>query len=130
EVDPLARPRLGGDEVRASLEAVRSAQAVARARARRETRWARVMAAGALMAVGVTAWAAAHRPPGERAVATGPRVAAASTPSVATPQAAPPIAPPQREAPLTDPPAPSEAVAPTKRSGAAVPRDSGSQVAL
>jgi hypothetical protein len=130
EVDPLARPRLGSDEFRASLEAVRSAQAAARARARREARWARVIAAGALMAVGVTAWAAVHRPPGARAIATGPRVAAAATRSVATPQAAPPFAPSPHEAPPADRPAPSEAVAPTERSGPAVPGDSGAEVAL
>ena len=56
EVDPVARPLLGPNEFRTSLEAVRSAQAVARARARTETRWARLIAAGALMAVGATAF--------------------------------------------------------------------------
>ena len=128
DVDPLARFRLGSDELRASLEAVRSAQASARARARTETRWARAIAAGALMAVGATAWAAAHRPP--RARATGPRVALAATPSVAAPQTAPSIALPPREAPPAVRPASSEAVEPTERSGAAVPGDSGGQVAL
>lgn len=127
EVDPLARPRLGSDELRASLEAVRSAQAAARARARRETRWARVIAAGALTAIGVTAWAAAHRPP---AVASAPRVAAAATPSIAIPETAPSIAPPPREAPPTDRPAPSAAGAPTERSGPHVRVDSGAKVAL
>jgi hypothetical protein len=129
EVDPLARPRLGSDELRASLEAVRSAQAAARARARRETRWARGIAAGALMAVAVTAWAAAHRPPRVPAVAAAPRVAAAATPSVMLPQPAPSIAPPLRESPPANRPAPSETVHPTERSRAAVPRDSSGQVA-
>ncbi len=130
EVDPLSRPRLGSDELRASLEAVRSAQAAARARAQTETRWARVIAAGALMAVAVTAWAAAHRPPRVRAVATGQRVAAAAIPSVATPQAAPSLAPLPRESPPAGRPAPFEAVPPISRSGAAVRGDSGGQVAL
>jgi hypothetical protein len=129
EVDPLARPRLGSDEFRSSLEAVRSAQTAARSRLQRETRWARVIAASALMAVGVTAWAAAHRPPRAGAVATGPSVAAAATPSVATPKAATSIAPSPREAPPAARPAPSEAIAPTERSGAAV-GPSGGQVAL
>jgi len=130
EVDPLARPRLGSDELRASLEAVRSAQAAARARARTETRWARAIAAGALMAVAVTAWAAAHRPSRVRAVATGPSVAAAANPSVAPPQAALSIAPPPRESPPAGRPAPSGAVPPTERSGATVPGDSGAEIAL
>jgi hypothetical protein len=130
EVDPLARPRLGSDELRASLEAVRSAQAAARARARRETRWARLISAGALVTVGVTAWAAAHRPPRARAITTGSRVAAAAPPPVAMTQAAPSIAPPPRKSTPADRPAPSEAVAPTERSGVAIPGDSGGQVAL
>jgi hypothetical protein len=125
EIDPLARPRLGSDELRASLEAVRSAQAAARARARRETRWARGIAAGALMAVAATAWAAAHRPTRARAGATGARVVAAGAPSVA-PHAAPSIAPSPQEPPPSGWPAPSKAL---PRSGAAVPGDSGGQVA-
>ena len=120
DVDPLGRFRLGSDEFRTSLEAVRSAQAAARVRARRETRWARGIAVGALMAIAGTAWAAAHRPPRARA-----RVAVAAAPSVATLPAAPSPAP--REVPPVD--RPSEAVAPTERSGA-VPGDSGAQVAL
>jgi hypothetical protein len=128
EVDPVARLRLGPDELRASLEAVRSAQTAARARARRETRWARVIAASALMAIGATAWAAAHRPPRTGAVATSPRIAAAAAP-VATPEAAPAIAPAPLEAPPAERPAPSERLAPSERSGAAVSGDVGGQVA-
>jgi hypothetical protein len=133
EVDPLARPRfgsLGSDELRASLEAVRSAQAAAQARARRETRWARGIAAGALMAVGLTAWAAAHRPPRARASAAGARVAAAAISPVVTPRAATSIAAAPHELPLTVRSAPSEAVATPERSAAAVPGASDGQVAL
>jgi tetratricopeptide (TPR) repeat protein len=65
-----------------------------------------------------------------RAVATGPRVAAAATLSLATPQAAPSIALPLREPPPAGRPAPSEAARPTERSGAAIPGDSGADVAL
>jgi hypothetical protein len=117
DVDAAVRPRLGPEALQASLEAVRSAQASARARARRETRWARLIATGALMAIGVTAWAAAHRPPKARAVAARPAVAVAvATPSAATPAVttapteAPPIAAPPREAPAVEQPASSEAV--------------------
>jgi hypothetical protein len=127
EVDPLARPRLGPDALQASLEAVRSAQAAARARARTETRWARVIAGGALMAMGATAWAAAHRPPKARTIANGPRVDAVAL--VAMPQAAPSITLPPSEPPPAARPAPSEAVAPTERPVAAVAGDSGDEVA-
>jgi hypothetical protein len=129
EVDPVARLRLGPHELRASLEAVRSAQAAARARTRRETRWARAITAGALMAVAVTGWAAAHRAPRARAVATGATVAAAA-PQVATPQPAPPIVLPPLEAPRADRPVPSEGLALGERSGAAVAGESGGQIAL
>jgi hypothetical protein len=131
EIDPLARPRMGSDELRASLEAVRIAQAVARSRARRETRWARVIAVVALMAVGVTAWAAVHRPPRARVRAAGTSVAATANPSIAMPHAATSLAPPARQAAPAERPAPSEEiVTPTERSTAAVPADSGGQVAL
>jgi hypothetical protein len=131
EIDPLARPRLVSDELRASLEAVRSAQAAARARARRETRRARVIATSVLLAVGVTAWAAAHRPPRARAIAPGPTVAAVARPALATPPAAPSLEPPPHEAPPAARPTPETvAVASTERSGAAVSGDAGGQVAL
>jgi hypothetical protein len=120
EVDPLARPRHAPEGIRASLEAVRSAQAAARARARSETRWARGIAAGAVMIVGVTAWAAAHRP--ARAHAAAPRVAVA-------PVAAPPIAPPPREAPPAEQPTPAPVAAATERPVAATPADAGERAA-
>jgi hypothetical protein len=115
EVDPFTRPRLGADELRASLEAVRSAQSAARARARTETRWARAIVAGALMAVGVTAWAAARHP---RRASVAARAEAIAT------HLAPSISPPPVEAPSADPPAPT---APVARSSAA---DSGDAVAF
>jgi len=109
EVDSLTNIRLGSEELRASLDAVRSAQSAARARARRETRWARAIATAALMAVGVTAWAAAHRPPKARAAAMSPSAEPASTP-VAAPAEAPAPAPAPREAAL---PAAAAAAAPS-----------------
>jgi hypothetical protein len=132
EIDPLARPRVVSDELRASLEAVRIAQAAARARQRRETRRARVIATGILMAVGATAWAAAHRPPKGRAGATGPTVAAVAAPSasIAPPTAAPSIAPSPLEAPPALRPAPSEIAPPSERPSAAVSGDAGGKVAL
>jgi hypothetical protein len=135
EVDLPSRRLSGSEEFRASLEAVRSAQAAARARARRETRWARVIAVGFLMAAGATAWAAAHRPTKERtkarAITTTPSVAAATVPpSIATPEATPSLAPRPPEAPPVAPPAPPVAIAPTERFGAAIKGDDGDRVAL
>jgi hypothetical protein len=135
EADLLTRPRLGADELRASLEAVRVAQAAARARARSETRWARAMAVGALMLVGATAWAAAHRPGRAHPAASGPSVTSAATPpvqAISTPPAQGIATPPQavaapREAAAAERPAPPEVVAPTERSGRAVPRDDGAE---
>ncbi|HVZ72397.1 MAG TPA: hypothetical protein VHJ20_08475 [Polyangia bacterium] len=93
--DLLTRPRAPSSEFRASLEAVRTAQAAARARARTETRWTRVFAVGALMSMGVTAWAAARHP--------------AKHAAVPTVEVAPPAAP--SEAPTVTPPAPVAAIA-------------------
>jgi hypothetical protein len=123
EADPLARPRLGAEAVRASLEAVRVAQVAARARARRETRWARLIAAGALTAMGVTAWAAAPRP--ARARAAVPSVAAASLPPAAAPQ---PPAPSPSEAPAAAAAAPSVAPLPAEKIAVAA-ADSEARVA-
>lgn len=111
EGEPMVGLRLGADDLRTSLEAVRRAQSAARSRARRETRWARLVAVGALMAVGATAWAAVHRPRKERPVAAAPTVATA--PQVAAPQAAPSIATPPKESPPAERPASTETVAPT-----------------
>jgi hypothetical protein len=107
EIDPAARQRLSGaGEVQASLEAVRSAQASARARARRETRWARVIAVCALTAMGVTAWAAVKRAPRARSAAV-PKAAAVATRPAPASVAAPSIAPPPAEAPPAEAPAPA-----------------------
>jgi hypothetical protein len=123
----VVRPLLGAGEVQASLEAVRSAQASARARARRETRWARLIAGGALMAVGATAWAAAHRLPKSRAGAAAPT--AVATPTAPAPAPAPLLAAEPREtAPAERPapvalPAPVTTPAPAEQPGAAVAGD-------
>jgi hypothetical protein len=97
EVDSPVKSIVAAEAFRASMEAVRSAQAVARSRARTETRWARLVAGGALLAVGATAWAASHRPSKANPVAPASKVVALATPAVAAPQ--PAIAPPPREAP-------------------------------
>lgn len=123
EVDPLARPRLGAEAVRASLEAVRVAQVAARTRARRETRWARLITVGALSAMGVTAWAAAHRP--ARA-----RTAAAVAPVVAAPvQTAPAVAPPAIEVPAVERPAIAPALPQAEKPASAAATGSPEQVA-
>jgi hypothetical protein len=124
EADSLARPRLGADQLKASLEAVRTAQEAARSRARRETRWARGIAAGALMVMGATAWAAAHHAPKARA-----STVAAAAPVLAIPGAAPPSAPAPREAPPADRPTLSEEAAPAAPSVAAAPADAADPVA-
>jgi tetratricopeptide (TPR) repeat protein len=98
EQEPVAKPRFAGD-ARASLEAVKTAQSAARARARRETRWARALTLGALMAMGVTAWAAAHRP--------------AKAPAPEKPVVAPPVAPTLAPDPIEAPPVAAPAPAPT-----------------
>jgi tetratricopeptide (TPR) repeat protein len=108
EQEPVAKPRFAGD-ARASLEAVKTAQSAARARARRETRWARALTLGALMAMGVTAWAAAHRPP--------------KAPPMPKPLAAAPEAPAPAPAPIEAPPVAAPAPAP------AVPADAEARVA-
>jgi len=123
EVDPLARARLGSEGIQASLEAVRSAQAAARSRARTETRWARGIAAGAVMIVGVTAWAAARRPP--KAHAAPPRVVAVAP----APVAAPPLTPPPREAPPAEEPAPAPVAASIERAAVAAPAAAGERAA-
>lgn len=98
EVDSPVKSIVAAEAFRASMEAVRSAQAVARSRARTETRWARLIAGGALLAVGATAWAASHRPTSKASrVAPASKVVALATPAVAAPQ--PAIATPPREAP-------------------------------
>jgi hypothetical protein len=96
-VDSPVKSIVPAEAFRASMEAVRSAQAVARARARTETRWARLIAGGALLAVGATAWAASHRPSKASPVAAPAKVVALATPVIAAPQ--PAVATPPREAP-------------------------------
>jgi hypothetical protein len=126
EVDPLARPRLGAEAVRASLEAVRVAQVAARARARRETRWARLITVGALSAMGVTAWAAAHRPARARTVAAAAPVVAAQAPAVEVP---PSIAPPAIEVPAVERPAAVPVVPQADKPAMAAATGSAEQVA-
>jgi tetratricopeptide (TPR) repeat protein len=127
EIDPLTRNRLSGaEEVQASLQAVRSAQAAARARARKETRWARVIAAVGLMAMGVTAWAAVQRTPRARPAVARPKPAVAAAPAVAKPAAPPSIAPP----PIEAPPALAQALVPAARPVAATVSEAEGKVAM
>jgi hypothetical protein len=126
QAEPVARSRSLSDGVRASLEAVRNAQVAARARARRETRWARLIAVGAITAVGFTALAAARRPPKARGVSTSPGIAAQAPADVAAPS--PGIQPPH-ELPSADAPAPVAAVAPAERSPAPLPDELDGPVA-
>lgn len=70
---PSVRPL--PDAVRASLEAVKAAQAAARERARRETRQARAVVAGVAAAVaigGLVAWPRVHRTKPQRAATVVP----------------------------------------------------------
>jgi hypothetical protein len=96
------------DEVRASLAAVKSAQAAARSRARRETRLARLALLGGMMAIGATAWAAARRPPKAHVTASPTPMLAAAVAAPTAPVAAPPL----------EQPAPAEAAAPAEQPAA------------
>jgi hypothetical protein len=60
-VEPLGNGRANPEEVRASLELVRAAQETARARARRETRRARLIVVGVIAAAGIVAWNVSSR---------------------------------------------------------------------